>query len=75
MLVGISEAIRLLSTLYLYIKYLFILFKYSIKNFTFLFTKPKDSIKDNDKISAKVNEDNNKKSFYSGKDSKDKFYE
>jgi cbb3-type cytochrome oxidase subunit 3 len=70
MLVGISEAIRLLSTHLIYIKYLFILLKYS------LYTKSLKDIKDNKKMSIKINEDNNKKeSIYSGKDNEERFNE
>jgi hypothetical protein len=67
MLVGISEAIRLLP---IYIKYLFILLKNSF--YTFLYTKSSSlkDINDNNNMSIKVND--KKKS---GKDNEERFYE
>jgi hypothetical protein len=69
MLVGISEAICLLSTFLINIKYLF---RYSLQNLIFLCTKSLDDIKDNDKISIQINEDNKS---YSRKDNEERFYE
>lgn len=74
MLVGISEAIRLLSTLSINILYLFYLLKYSLKNFNFLYTKSLNDIDNNDEISINVNIDN-KLSIYTGKDNEERFYE
>ena len=64
MLVGISEAIRLLSIFTIYIKNLFILFKNSL----FLYTSSLKDIGDKENRSVKVND---KKTY--GKD--ERFYE
>jgi hypothetical protein len=72
MLVGISEAIRLLPTFLINIKYLFYLFKYSLQKFRFLYTKSLNDINDNDKLSN-VNE--NKGSINSENNNEENFYE
>lgn len=50
------------------------LFKYSLQNIKFLYTKSLSDINDNDKIPVNVNEDN-KGSINSGKDNGERFYE
>lgn len=62
----------MLPTFSINIKYFFYLFKYSLQNIKFLYTKSLSDINDNDKIP--VNEDN-KGSINSEKDNGERFYE
>lgn len=71
MLVGISEAIRLLSAFSTYISNIYILIKKTLNlNFSI------KSLNDDDNISININEESKKEeSFYSGKDNEERFYE
>ena len=69
MLVGISEAICLLST---YLINIFYLFKYSLSNFIIFYKESKNDLKNNDEIETQINKYNIN---LPKKDNNERFYE